>query len=357
MTAATSTGGTGDSGDTGSGLRVRGVAKRFGTTGVLRDVSFEAPRGKMTVLVGPSGCGKTTLLRIVAGFETADAGAIELDGKDLAALAPERRSAAIVFQHFALFPQMTVAENVGYGPRVQGRTTEERDRAVAEMLALAEIPDLAARRPAQISGGQQQRVALARALAAEPKLLLLDEPLSNVDPTVRRETRGRIRAMQLARGLTALWVTHDREEALAVADRIVVLRGGEVVQTGTPREVCEEPATPFVAEFLLAANVLTPRAAESLLGVKSETVIAVRPDRVGLVRVPDGPLRITSVQYGPVHTEVQTEGVLAMSGERVQIRASLATDELPPGLSPGAMVRAFVRPAHVIRFPERTTRR
>jgi putative spermidine/putrescine transport system ATP-binding protein len=349
------------SGDAG-GLVVRNLAKRFGTTAVLRDVSFDAPRGRMTVLVGPSGCGKTTLLRIVAGFETADGGSVSLHGATLEGggappVPPEKRSAAIVFQHFALFPQMTVAENVGYGPRVQRRTREERDRAVAEMLGLAEIPDLAGRRPAQLSGGQQQRVALARALAAEPKLLLLDEPLSNVDPTVRRETRGRIRAMQLSRGLTALWVTHDREEALAVADRIVVLRGGEVVQSGSPREVCETPAAPFVAELLLGANVLTPSAAFTALEMTTAETVAIRPDRVGLERVPGGPLRVVSVQYGPVHTEILTEGVLAMSGERIQLRASLVTDELPPGLAPGVFVRAFVRPIHVIRFPPRAASR
>ena len=336
--------------DAAPGLRLEGVARRFGAAYALRDVSFDVPAGELCVVVGPSGCGKTTALRIVAGLETPDSGRVMVGGRDLADVPPERRGTAIVFQHFALFPDRTVEGNVGYGPRVQGVAEAERDGIVREMLALVGLGGLGARRPHELSGGQQQRVAVARALAARPRLLLLDEPLSNVDPALRRETRERLRALHDARGVTTLWVTHDRDEALAVADTVVVMRHGEVVQQGSPREVSEEPRTTFVAEFLLDAVVFHPGEAKAFLGLETDATIAARPDRIGLERREDGPFRIVSVAYGPVRTEIVAEAPLPASGETFRLRAHIDTDALPPGLSRDAPVRAFVRPAEMIRF-------
>ncbi|MCE9635278.1 MAG: ABC transporter ATP-binding protein [Planctomycetes bacterium] len=334
------------------GLRLDRVSRRFGTTAALRDVSFHVPPCALAVIVGPSGCGKSTALRTVAGFESPDAGRVLLDGLDVTRVPPERRSAAMVFQHYALFPNLDVAGNVAYGPRVQGVEAAPRATLVREMLELVGLAGLDLRRPHELSGGQQQRVALARALAARPKLLLLDEPLSNVDPSLRRDTRTRLRTLHEARGVTTLWVTHDREEALAVADIVIVMRAGEVVQSGSPREVCESPATTFVAEFLLDANVLPPSAAKAFLSLATDEVVAARPDHVGLERIADdsAPLRVVTVAYGPVRTEVVCEGVLAASGETFRVRSHVDTDALPPGLRAGAPVRAFVRPADLLRF-------
>jgi ABC-type Fe3+/spermidine/putrescine transport system ATPase subunit len=329
------------------GLRLDGVTRRFGETSALRGVSFRVPPRELAVIVGPSGCGKSTALRVVAGFEPPDEGRVLFDGADLAGVPPERRGASMVFQHYALFPNLDVTGNVGYGPRVRGADAARRAALVEETLALVGLEGLGARRPHELSGGQQQRVALARALAAEPRLLLLDEPLSNVDPALRRETRTRLRAMHDARGVTTLWVTHDREEALAVADRIVVLRAGEAVQTGTPREVCGAPRTPFVAEFLLDAVVLTPDAAKAVLGVETDGPVAVRPDRIGIVPAADGALRVMSVSFGPVRTEVVVEGAGG-----VRMRAQVETEGMSVGARPGAAVRAVVRPGDVMRFPQ-----
>jgi ABC-type Fe3+/spermidine/putrescine transport system ATPase subunit len=335
------------------GLRFERVSLRFGgKDGVraLRDVSFHVPPGDLVVLVGPSGCGKTTLLRVVAGFETPDEGTVTLDGIDLAPVPPEQRRAAMVFQHYALFPNLTVEGNVGYGPRVQGVPGAGRAALVREMLHLVDLSGFERRRPHELSGGQQQRVALARALAARPRLLLLDEPLSNVDPALRRETRERLRALHGARGVTTLWVTHHRDEALAVADRVVVLRAGEVVQTGTPRELCSAPATPFVAELLLDAVVFRPLEARVALGLEVPGPVAARPERLALVRHDDGALRVVSVSYGPERTEVLAEALLAPSGETFRLRAQLPTDAMTAALRPGVRVRAVVNPADLLRF-------
>ena len=335
----------------GGGLRLERVARRFGTSWALRDATFDVPAGALCVLVGPSGCGKTTALRVVAGFERPDGGRVLVGGADVVDVPPERRGAAMVFQHFALFPNLSVAQNVAYGPRVQGSDSTTRAALVAEMLELVGLTGFETRRPHQLSGGQQQRVALARALAARPRLLLLDEPLSNVDPSFRRETRERLRTLHEARGVTTLWVTHDRDEALAVADRVVVMRAGEVVQQGSPREVCEEPRTPFVAEFLLDAVAFPPSAAKAILALETEATVAARPDRIGLERTEDGALTVVSVAFGPVRTEIVAEAPLPASGETFRVRAHIDTDALPPGLTPGARVRAFVRPAELLRFP------
>jgi iron(III) transport system ATP-binding protein len=237
-------------------LQLSGVAKSFGQFEALKSVALEVRRGEMVVFLGPSGCGKTTLLRIIAGLETQDAGKIVQGGRDISRVPAIKRDYGIVFQSYALFPNLTVQDNVAYGlvNRRQGRAAiAER---VRELLKLVGLPDAGTKYPGQLSGGQQQRIALARALATSPGLLLLDEPLSALDAIERVRLRGEIRALQQRLGLTTIMVTHDQEEALSMADRIVVMNAGRIEQVGTPREVYEAPATPFVADFVGKINVL-----------------------------------------------------------------------------------------------------
>ncbi|BAS26871.1 ABC transporter ATP-binding protein [Limnochorda pilosa] len=238
-----------------SGLELRGLSKRFGSTVAVEDLHLTAAPGELVALLGPSGCGKTTTLRMVAGFERPDAGRVLLDGRDVTELPPERRGVGIVFQNYALFPHMTVAQNIGYGLAVRSIGARERRRRAEELLALMGLEGLAGRRPEALSAGQQQRVALARALAPEPRLLLLDEPLSALDAPVRRHLRAEIRRVQQELGITTLYVTHDQEEALATADRIAVLQAGRPEQVGSPEEVYLRPRSPFVAAFIGNGNV------------------------------------------------------------------------------------------------------
>ena len=237
-------------------LEVIGVRKDFETFSALRDVHLRVNPGEMLCFLGPSGCGKTTLLRIIAGLETQTAGQILQNGKDVSWLPPDRRDYGIVFQSYALFPNLTIAENIGYG-LVNGRARRAEVKArVDELLKLVGLPTSGAKYPSQLSGGQQQRVALARALATRPGLLLLDEPLSALDALERIRLRGEIRRLQKQVGITTIMVTHDQEEALSMADRIVVMNHGVIEQVGTPMEVYEQPATPFVADFVGKVNVL-----------------------------------------------------------------------------------------------------
>ncbi len=231
--------------------------KSFGAQTVLRDFSLAVERGEILALLGPSGSGKTTALRLIAGFESPDLGAIRVDGQDVTALPPERRNFGMVFQHYALFPHLTVGENVAFGLASRQRGgKEETARRVADALALVDLPDFEARRVGEISGGQQQRVALARALAPEPRVLLLDEPLSNLDPTLRERTRRELKRAIQRVGITTVLVTHEQEEAFHLGDRIAVLQGGVLHQVGTPEDLYERPATRFVATFVGRASVL-----------------------------------------------------------------------------------------------------
>jgi iron(III) transport system ATP-binding protein len=237
-------------------LEVIGVRKDFETFSALRDLHLRVNPGEMLCFLGPSGCGKTTLLRIIAGLETQTSGQILQNGKDVSWLPPDRRDYGIVFQSYALFPNLTIAENIGYG-LVNGRARRAEVKArVDELLTLVGLPTSGAKYPSQLSGGQQQRVALARALATRPGLLLLDEPLSALDALERIRLRGEIRRLQKQVGITTIMVTHDQEEALSMADRIVVMNHGVIEQVGTPMEVYEQPATPFVADFVGKVNVL-----------------------------------------------------------------------------------------------------
>ena len=269
-------------------IRVENVIKEFPPAGrgdksvrAVDDVSCTIARGEIFFLLGPSGCGKTTLLRILAGFVAPTAGRIFFDGADVTDTPPERRQLAMVFQNYALWPHMTVAANVAFGPRTAGRPRAEQKRIVNDMLALVGMLDRRGHKPPQLSGGQQQRVALARALAVSPRGLLLDEPLSNLDARLRERMRGEIRRLVRQAGATAVYVTHDQEEALSMADRIAVMDAGKIVQVGTPQGVYKRPSSRFVADFLGEANFF------------SGTVIGREGDDA-IVETPIGRLRARS---------------------------------------------------------------
>ena len=237
-------------------LHLAGVRKAFGAFTALRDNDLSVAAGEFVCFLGPSGCGKTTLLRVIAGLETQDAGKIEQGGKDVSALPPGQRDYGIVFQSYALFPNLSVADNVAYGLVNRNTPQAAASARVAELLEMVGLPGSQTKYPAQLSGGQQQRVALARALATSPGLLLLDEPLSALDAIVRVRLRQELRDLQRRLGVTTIMVTHDQEEALSMADRIVVMNRGAIEQVGTPLEVYRAPATPFVADFVGRVNTL-----------------------------------------------------------------------------------------------------
>jgi iron(III) transport system ATP-binding protein len=243
-------------------LSVSGVTKRFGGFTALKEIALEVRRGEFVIFLGPSGCGKTTLLRAIAGLDPQDGGMIRLGGRDVSNLPPAERDFGIVFQSYALFPNLTVDDNVGYGLVNQKKMRAEVARRVAELLALVGLPEQGRKYPVQLSGGQQQRVALARALATSPSLLLLDEPLSALDARVRVRLRDEIKQLQRRLGVTTIMVTHDQEEALSMADRIVVMNHGIIEQVGTPLDIYSRPATAFVADFVGTMNFLDGRAAD-----------------------------------------------------------------------------------------------
>ena len=248
-------------------LEISGLQKFYGPNHVVRDFNLDVGEGEFVSFLGPSGCGKTTTLRMVAGFETPSEGVIRIDGRDVVDLKPSQRDIGMVFQAYALFPNMTVAQNVAFGLKVAGMPRPRIAARVAEMLAIIKLPELGARFPFQLSGGQQQRVALARALAVQPKVLLLDEPLSALDAKIRVSLREEIRAIQRKLGITTIYVTHDQEEALAMSDRIVVMRDGVAEQIGDPFEIYNRPATRFVASFVGTLNVLDARLLDPATGL------------------------------------------------------------------------------------------
>ncbi|HEY9107240.1 MAG TPA: sulfate ABC transporter ATP-binding protein [Roseateles sp.] len=253
------------------GIQVQNIHKSFGNFTALGDVSLDFPTGELVALLGPSGCGKTTLLRIIAGLETADRGRVLLDGQDASDTHVRERQVGFVFQHYALFRHMTVFDNVAFGlrvkPRKQRPSESEIKRKVHELLQLVQLDWLADRYPPQLSGGQRQRIALARALAVEPRVLLLDEPFGALDAKVRKELRRWLRRLHDELHITSIFVTHDQDEALEVADRIVLMDHGRVEQVGTPQEVYERPATPFVYGFLGAVNRFVGQARGGVLHI------------------------------------------------------------------------------------------
>jgi putative spermidine/putrescine transport system ATP-binding protein len=238
-------------------LSLTDIQKRFGEFAAVQDFNLSAERGEFVSFLGPSGCGKTTTLRMIAGFEQPTTGIITIDGRDVTRIPPNRRNVGMVFQSYALFPNMTVADNIGFGLKVRKRPNDQIRKRVGELLELINLPDKGGRYPYQLSGGQQQRVALARALAFEPQVLLLDEPLSALDAKIRVALRHEIRQIQRQLGITTVYVTHDQEEALSLSDRVVVMSEGRMEQVGTPFEIYNFPATAFVASFVGTLNVLS----------------------------------------------------------------------------------------------------
>ena len=261
-------------------IEFRGVSRIYGEVRAVDDVSFSVEPGEFFAMLGPSGSGKTTSLRLVAGFDTPDRGQVLLDGQDVSSTPPYDRNVNTVFQDYALFPHMTVLENVAYGPRVRGVATDERTRRAREMLELVQLGALGDRRPAQLSGGQRQRVALARALINHPKVLLLDEPLGALDLKLREEMQIELKSLQKKLGITFVYVTHDQGEALSMADRVAVFNKGRIEQLAAPRELYLRPATAFVARFVGSANVADAALAERL-GIAAP--FAIRAENISVL--------------------------------------------------------------------------
>lgn len=257
-----------------------GLAKRFGASVVFEDLSFEIDDGEFITLLGPSGCGKSTLLRCLAGLERPDAGNIYVNGEDITHTKPQKRGIGMVFQSYALFPNMTVAENIAFGLKMQGLPKTEILHRAAQAIRTVELTGNEKKYPNQLSGGQRQRVALARALVMKPRILLLDEPLSALDARIRRNLRDEIRSIQREMHLTTIFVTHDQEEAMTMSDRIFLMNKGKFVQIGTPEEVYLSPADEFAARFIGSYNLLTREQASRIVDVKDATLYAVRPESV-----------------------------------------------------------------------------
>jgi putative spermidine/putrescine transport system ATP-binding protein len=259
-------------------LQLENLHRDFGTVKALNGINISLGEGEFLSLLGPSGCGKTTALRLVAGFDRPDQGRIVVDGKDVTGVAPNKRDMGMVFQAYSLFPNMTARQNVEFGLRIRGKSKGDRAKPVGDLLELVGLSHAADRYPHQLSGGMQQRVALARALAIEPRVLLLDEPLSALDAKVRVQLREEIRRIQLELGITTLYVTHDQEEALAVSDHVAVMYGGVIEQMGTPTEMYTAPATPFVAEFIGTMNRLEAMVTDGASGEVEHSGMRLRVD-------------------------------------------------------------------------------
>ena len=263
-------------------LSIRSLHKSYGATPIFSDINCEIEKGEFVTLLGPSGCGKSTLLRCIAGLTEVDGGQILLDGQDLVPLSPQKRGIGMVFQSYALFPNMTVEQNVAFGLRMQKVKADESQARVREVLALVELGNFAGRYPHQLSGGQCQRVALARSLVTRPRLLLLDEPLSALDARIRKHLREQIRAIQQELGLTTIFVTHDQEEALTMSDRIFLMNAGKIVQSGDAESLYTAPVDAFAAGFIGNYNLLDADAASRLLLRPVHQRIAIRPESIRL---------------------------------------------------------------------------
>jgi putative spermidine/putrescine transport system ATP-binding protein len=261
-------------------VRLSGIVRRFGDVTAVDAIDLEVRDGEFFSMLGPSGSGKTTTLRMIAGFETPDAGRIELHGRDVTGVPPYDRDVNTVFQDYALFPHMTVAENVGYGLQVRRIPKDERKRRVVDALAMVQLGAFGERKPSQLSGGQRQRVALARALVNRPAVLLLDEPLGALDLKLRQEMQMELKAIQQEVGITFIYVTHDQEEALTMSDRLAVFNHGRIEQLGTPADVYERPATPFVAGFVGTSNLIAGEVAQTVIG--GGGTFTVRPEKIRL---------------------------------------------------------------------------
>jgi putative spermidine/putrescine transport system ATP-binding protein len=329
---------------TTASLTLDKLSKRFGTVTAVDAVSLDVQPGELIVLLGPSGCGKTTTLRMIAGFVPPSAGDIQLDGSSITALPPHRREMGIVFQSYALFPHLSVARNVAFGLEMRRIPAAAMHARVAEMLRLTKLESFASRLPRELSGGQQQRVALARALAIHPRVLLLDEPLSNLDAALRQEMAREIRLLQHSGGITTIMVTHDQTEAMALADRLVVMHEGRVQQIGTPEQVHSSPANPFVARFIGGSNIVAGRLSDGRLALGDGTgfTLAKRYADHGaatLAVLPDS-VRLAPPGRGLVDGEVELCTWLgAVVEHAVRIAPNLTVLTRGPGLGPDATPR------------------
>ncbi|NYG07593.1 putative spermidine/putrescine transport system ATP-binding protein [Phycicoccus badiiscoriae] len=330
--------------DSGRGVAVEltRLRRTYGEVVALDDLTLRLAPGELVALLGPSGCGKTTALRCLAGLEDPDAGRIEVGGKDITAVATNRRDMGMVFQAYSLFPHLTARQNVEFGLQLRGQASERRRARAAEMLELVGLSSQADRYAHQMSGGQQQRVALARALAIEPQVLLLDEPLSALDAKVRVQLRDEIRRIQLEVGTTTLFVTHDQEEALAVADRVGVMRNGRLEQIAAPEELYSRPANDFVADFVGVTNRLPGEAqaqAATVLGgsvpllsgsaTSGPVVVLVRPEHLVVHADPSGPDTVTSGSFLGAHGRVIVE--LGQGGQAIVQVPSGSVSSYAPG--------------------------
>ena len=330
-------------------LELSGVQKRFGDVAAVLDFDLAAERGEFVSFLGPSGCGKTTTLRMIAGFERPTAGTIAIDGADMTNRPPNQRNVGMVFQSYALFPNMNVAGNIGFGLKIRKRPKADIDRRVAELLDLIHLEGRGDRFPWQLSGGQQQRVALARALAFEPQILLLDEPLSALDAKIRVALRHEIRQIQRQLGITTVYVTHDQEEALELSDRIVVMSEGRIEQIGTPFEIYNFPATSFVASFVGTLNAIDTkivdaaagrlslaghevRTTSTLTGSAGQAVtVAIRPEMIAL-STPDGSNVVAVSPTGGMTGTNRLPGTVAdvaFLGSVVRVRTTVGPDATP----------------------------
>ncbi|MET9881991.1 ABC transporter ATP-binding protein [Streptomyces sp. NPDC006430] len=344
---------------TGARVEFRGLRRAFGSTVALDGLDLTIEPGELVALLGPSGCGKTTALRVVAGFEQPDSGEVLVDGEDITRVPANRRDAGMVFQSYSLFPNLNARDNVAFGLRVRKVGAAQRRERAAELLDLVGLPDHGDRYPHQMSGGQQQRVALARALALRPRVLLLDEPLSALDAKVRASLRDEIRRLQLSLGITTVFVTHDQEEALSMADRVAVLNAGRLEQCAPPAELYERPATPFVAEFVGTMNRLPGRLTDSGLvevaGTRlpvdgsvpeatREVEVLVRPENVTATADPEGTATVVSASFFGAVTRLHLD-----LPDGTSVKADLSSrdaGELAPGAR--AAVGLAERPVLVV---------
>ncbi|HQY43238.1 MAG TPA: ABC transporter ATP-binding protein [Paracoccaceae bacterium] len=313
-------------------LEIEHLEKSFGATRVVKDFNLKIEKGEFISLLGPSGCGKTTVLRMVAGFETPTSGSIRIDDKDVVDLRPNQRNIGMMFQAYALFPNLTVAQNVGFGLRVAGVPKTESAKRVEEMLDLIGLAELGNRYPFQLSGGQQQRVALARALAVRPRVLLLDEPLSALDAKIRVSLREEMRAIQQRLGITTIFVTHDQEEALSMSDRVVVMHQGIADQIGTPFEIYNRPTTKFVANFVGTLNTLDGEVSDPATGkirVAGQEITLGRPVPSGKITLASRPEMISLGASAGRETHLRARiSSVHFLGSVIRIRADLGGTEM-----------------------------
>jgi putative spermidine/putrescine transport system ATP-binding protein len=331
--------------DTAPDIRLRGLIKRYGDVVAVDAIDLDVARGEFFTMLGPSGSGKTTTLRMIAGFERPDGGTVELAGRDVSQLPPFQRDVNTVFQDYALFPHMNVADNVGYGLRVGKVPREERRRRVAEALEMVRLPGLGGRKPAQLSGGQRQRVALARAIVNRPQVLLLDEPLGALDLKLRQEMQVELKRIQQEVGITFVYVTHDQEEALTMSDRLAVFNEGRIEQVGAPAEVYEQPDSEFIAGFVGVSNVLE----------RDGRRFTIRPEKVRLLEGPHDGLHteagvVRDVAYAGMVTRYLVD--LAQGGELQVVHQNLETTSSQALEQQGREVTVGWSEEHTYAIPE-----